>query len=189
MSEIEGRGYILASTVSFLREKAGSDAEVVLAGLSSELKQVLGAVQPAGLYPIRLFGELNQAIVDHLARDDEAKARQVLLDCGRHMGREASNTFLKLLMKVLTPKLIAKKLPDFWKRDFTGGHIEVELGASHLDFKILGMDAHNHLCPVSAGWTGFNLELMGQKISEIQIHNWSLSEPAQDGSWFRLSWD
>lgn len=188
MSEIQGRGYMLASAVSFFRQEAGADADRIIGGLSNELQEVLANIQPAGLYSIRHFGEFNHAVGMHLSDGDEEKAREVLLACGRHTGREASNTFLKLLMKVLTPKLIAKKFPDFWKRDFTGGKIEVDLGPNHLDFKIFDMTGHSHLCPLSAGWTGYNLEMMGQKVTDIQIHDWSLHDSARNGSWFRLVW-
>src|SRR5688572_6499721 len=123
---MQGRGYVLAATVSFLNETVGpAKAQEIFDRLSPDLRRVVRNVQPAEFYPIPLFAELNRAMVEHLAGTDEEKGRQVLLQCGRHTGREASNTFLKLLMKMLTPKLIVKKLPDFWRRDFNFGRIEV----------------------------------------------------------------
>src|SRR5690606_17125201 len=92
-SDMKGRGYILAATISFLRETAGSKhAEEILQTVSPELQEVCRRVQPAELYPIPMFAELNGALVRHLAGNDEAKARDILIKCGRHMGREASNT-------------------------------------------------------------------------------------------------
>jgi hypothetical protein len=188
-SDMQGRGYILAATVSFLRETAGNArADEILQSLSPELQQAVRTVQPADMYPIRLFSEINRALVTHLAEGDEEKAKQILLKCGRHMGREASNTFLKLLMRMLTPKLIMKKLPDFWRRDFTGGRIEVSSRENGLELFMHEIDGYDHCCPLSAGWQEFNLEAMGKTLQTTTIRNWSLANPSQDGTSFEIIW-
>ena len=188
-SDMKGRGYILAATISFLRETAGSKhAEEILQTVSPELQEVCRRVQPAELYPIPMFAELNGALVRHLAGNDEAKARDILIKCGRHMGREASNTFLKLLMRMLTPKLIMKKLPDFWRRDFTGGNIEVKPRENGLECFMFGIQGYDHCCPLSAGWQEYNLEAMGKSLQGTTIRKWSLDEPSRDGTSFEVIW-
>jgi len=188
-SSMQGRGYVLAATVSFLNETVGpANSQQIINGLSSDLRRVVQNVQPAEFYPITLFAELNRALVQHLAGDDEEKARQVLIQCGRHMGREASNTFLRLLMKMLTPKLIVKKLPDFWRRDFTFGRIEVQTSERGLQCFLFDMPGYDHCCPLSAGWQEFNLEAMGKTLEKTAIHKWSLAEPYQQGTSFEIHW-
>ncbi len=189
MSEPQGRGYILAATHGFLLHKAGeTKGAEITAGLSPELKETLATVKPAGWYPVELFGELNRALVDNLSDGSEDSAREVLLECGRYMGREASNTFLRLLMKVMTPNTLAKKLPDFWKRDFSVGRVEVEAISTGLIAKVWAPSTHHHINPISAGWAGYNLEMMGKTIEKIILHGWSLSEPVKDGSAFEFVW-
>ena len=189
MSEPQVRGYILASAQNFLREQAGQEKTAqVVSGLSDDLQAILPALKPAGWYPIELLGEFNRTIVATLAGDDEEKAREVLLDCGRFMGREASNTFLRLLMKMLTPNLLAKKIPEFWKRDHTAGHVEIDITDSNLVGRIFPPESYSHCGPVSAGWCGFNLQTMGKTIEQTKISNWSLSDPAKSGVTFELVW-
>jgi hypothetical protein len=189
MSEPQGRGYILAATYSFLREQAGEEKTAqVVSELSDELQAILPALKPAGWYPVRVFGELNRAVVATLAGDDEGKAREVLLNCGRFMGREASNTFLRLLMKMLTPNLLAKKIPEFWKRDFSEGQVEITVTETNLVGRISPVETHSHIGPISAGWCAFNLETMGKTIDQTKLTDWSLAEPAKSGVTFEFIW-
>jgi hypothetical protein len=188
-SDMQGRGYVLAATVSFLRETVGDrQADEILGTVSPELQRIVRTVQPAEFYPIPMFAELNRTVVRHLAGSDEAKAREVLIQCGRHMGREASNTFLKLLMRMLTPKLIMKKLPDFWKRDFTGGRIDVKPRENGLECFMFDIQGYDHCCPLSAGWQEYNLEAMGKSLQGTTIRKWSLDQPSQDGTSFEVVW-
>lgn len=189
MSDFQGRGYVLASSIRFLQETAGHEqAEEVLNGVSSELQEAVRNVHPANFYPIRLFAEFNRTLVAHLAGSDEDKAREVLINCGRHMGHEASNTFLKLLMRVITPEILVKKFPDLWGRDFTAGRVELKSTDKKLDFHMFDIEGYDHCGPMSAGWVGFNLEAMGKVLENTIIHDWSLDNPSQNGTWFEITW-
>lgn len=189
MSESKARGYILATTVGYLQEQAGEEkARRVLAGLSPELQNTINNVAPAGWYPISLLSELNRALVESLTPKDEDAARELLLNCGRYMGREASNTFLKLLMRMLTPTLFAKKLPDVWKRDFTAGRLEIDVTDGRLLCRIFDAKGHDHIGPISAGYIEFGLKAMGKTIEKTTLHKWSLSEPNADGVWVEFFW-
>jgi hypothetical protein len=189
MSEQKARGYILAATAGFLQKSAGADkADKVIKGLSPELQEALQKMQVANWYPVSLCAELNRALVTHLSGNDETKARDMLIECGRHMGREASNTFLRLLMRMLTPNLLVKKFPDLWRRDFTGGRIEVGATDRSLEAKIWDWPGHDHIGPISAGWIGFTLEAMGKSVEKTIVRKWSLAEPAQEGVAFEFLW-
>jgi hypothetical protein len=189
MSAIQARGYILASTAGYLREVAGEKkAEDALASASPELREALRNTQAANWYPSPLFAELNRLVVATLAGEDEAKALDVLIKCGRFMGREASNTFLRLLLRMLTPKMIVKKFPDIWKRDFSGGRIQISATDRTLECFIFDLPGHDHIGPISAGWMGFNLEAMGKSLEKTSVQKWSLKDPNQDGVSFGFTW-
>lgn len=189
MTELRARGYILATTVGYLRETAGAErADRIIAGLSPELRDAITTVSPANWYPISLLAEANRTIVEALAERNEDKARNLLLDCGRYMGHEASNTFLRLLMRMLTPNLFAKKLPDFWKRDFTGSRLEIDVTEGRLACRIFEARGHDHVGPISAGWLGFALQAMGKTIENTVLHDWSLTAPNTNGVGFELLW-
>lgn len=189
-SDFQARGYILAATFKFLREKAGErKAAEIMETASPALREAARTVTPAGLYPVPLFAELNRTLVTHLADNDEEKGKEVLIQCGRYIGQEASNTFLKLLMRMLTPKLIMKKIPDFWKRDVTGGRVEVHARDNGLECFMYDLDGYDHCCPLSAGWQQYNLEAMGKTLRSTTVRKWSLAEPSQDGTSFEVTWE
>jgi hypothetical protein len=178
MTESKARGYILATTVGYLRETAGPEkAAQIIKGLSPQLQTTIETVSPATWYPVSLLAELNRAMVSALAGKDEASARELLEGCGRYMGHEASNTFLRLFMRMLTPNLFAKKLPDIWKRDFTGGRLEIDVTEGRLICRIFDTHGHDHIGPISAGWIGFALKAMGKQIEKVNLQHWSLSNP------------
>lgn len=189
MSESKARGYILSTTVAYLQEQAGEEkARQVIGTLSPTLQDAISRVAPAGWYPIALLSELNRALVGALAPNDEAAAREMLLNCGRFMGREATNTFLKLLMRMLTPNLFAKKLPDVWKRDFTAGRLEIDVTEGRLVCRIFDASGHDHIGPISAGYIEFALKAMGKTIESTILHKWSLAEPNVDGVCIEYMW-
>jgi len=189
MTELKARGYILATTVGYLREVAGEEkANQTISQVSPELQDAIRTVSPAIWYPIPLLAELNRALVQSVAGKDEVRARELLEGCGRYMGREASNTFLRLLMRLLTPTLFAKKLPDIWKRDFTGGRLDMDVTDSRLICRIFDAQGHDHIGPISAGWIGFALKAMGKEIETTNIHKWSLAEPNANGVEIEFSW-
>ena len=189
MTELSARGYILATTVGYLRETAGPEkAEQIIAGLSPQLREAIKTVSPATWYPVPLLAELNRAMVAALAGTDDAKARELLEGCGRYMGHEASNTFLRLFMRMLTPGLFAKKLPDIWKRDFTGGRLDIEVTDGSLTCTIYDTHGHDHIGPISAGWIGFALKAMGKSIEKVNLQKWSLANPNPNGVVIEYYW-
>ncbi len=189
MTEHSARGYILAATVGYLRENAGADRTTqIIAGLSPQLQQAINTVAPATWYSVTLVSELNRAIVAELAGTDEARAREVMEGCGRYIGHEASNTFLRLFMRMLTPSLFAKKLPDIWKRDFTGGRLDIDVTEGKMIFRIFDSQGHDHIGPIASGWIGFALKAMGKSLEKVTLQHWSLAEPNQNGVTIEYLW-
>src|SRR5262249_23502356 len=129
MSGLQSRGYLLTTTAGFLRSKVGeSDYKNILAKLSPELQQLLGgAVKPAVWYPIALLNELNRSIAATLRRRNDDLARDAFYNAGKLAAREATNSFLRMFLRILTPALFAKKLPEVFRRDFSGGKLVVEV--------------------------------------------------------------
>jgi hypothetical protein len=189
MDDIKVRGYIISSTIGYLRERVGdAEARRVISGLSPELNAVAGDIKSATWYPVSMVSELNRALVTFCAGGDQERAREVLAKCGNFMAKEATNTFLKLLMKMLTPNLFAKKLPDFWKRDCTGGRLVVDVAEERLTCRFFEVRGYDHIGAVAAGYVGFALEAMGKSIERTALHDWSLASPNVDGTWFEIFW-
>jgi len=188
MGENEMRGYGLLSAVTYLRKAAGEQrAKQLLDGLSQETKQALATAKEASWCSSKSVAEVYRAIAS-LSNGDESTAQKNLIECGKHAALEASNTFLRLLMKLLTPTLFAKKLPDLWSRDCTVGKIVVEVHDHKIRNRLLGVAGFDHLGPVAAGYVAFALEAMGKSITKTELHEWSLATPSPTDVWFEVFW-
>lgn len=123
-----------------------------------------------------------------LGRGDDANARDSLIDAGRYVAGEASTTFLRLILRVLTPNLFAKKVPSVWQRDFSRGRAEAEISDKRLVFRMFGISEMDHIPCTAPGFISFAMESMGKSIKSVSVHNWSLQEPCRDGAYFELEW-
>lgn len=124
------------------------------------------------------------------AHDTDARARASLVEAGRVVGENATNTFLRLLMKMLTPRMFAAKLPDLFKRDHQGGgRIEIhrlEERSIHLQIQDIG--GFDHMGPLSEGWFGSALAAMGLALTSVSTTPWSRDAPGPERVDFRAEW-
>src|SRR5262245_57618443 len=118
------RTYLLANTLEFIRETPAITG--VLEELPAAVLDVASKSAPAAWCPGDHYVEVLRKIAA-TANGDQQRARELLIAAGAHVARTATNTFLRLLMKMLTPSMFAQKLPDFWKRDCSVGRLEVNV--------------------------------------------------------------
>jgi hypothetical protein len=187
MAENQMRGYVLMSAVTYLRKAAGEQqAKKMLEGLSPETKQAVASAKEASWCSSKTIAEVYRGIAS-LSNGDEAAAQKSLIECGKYTAQEASNTFLRLLMKLLTPAMFAKKLPDLWARDCTVGKIVVEVHDDRIRNRLVNMAGFDHIGPVAVGYVAFALEAMGKSITKTELHDWSLATAGKD-CWFEVFW-
>lgn len=192
MSGFEVRGYMISTTAEYLQQAAKKrNLKDVLEQASPQLRQTLAEVKHAGWYPVSIVSELNRIIVARLGEDNEDLARKELQDCGRFMAHEATNTFLRLLMRMLTPTLFAKKLPDLWKRDCNSGRLDVNVDAEKktLTCRLMQMDGYDHLAAVIPGYVSFAMEAMGKPVTSAVVDGWSINQPNANGATLTVTWD
>jgi hypothetical protein len=188
MSEFQVRGYTIVNAVKYLKHALGEEgARQVFEGFSPGLQHALTSAAPADWVPVSHISEAHRAIAA-LGKGDEDRARNELITSGRWIANEATNTFLKLVMKVLTPALFAKKLPKLWSRDATCGRYEVDVTEDRLVCRLHEMEEIDHMAPSALGYVTFALEAMGKKIESSKLHGWSLAKPNASGAWFELYW-
>jgi hypothetical protein len=187
MAEKQMRGYVMMAAVAYLRKTAGEQrAMQIIDGLSPETKQALNTAKEASWCSSESIGEVFRAIAS-LSNGDEAAAQKHLVETGKSAAKEASNHFLKLLMKLLTPTMFSKKLPDLWSRDCTVGKIAVEVFEDRIRNRLVDVAGFDHLGPVAVGYVSFALEAMGKSITKTELHGWSLATPGVD-CWFEVFW-
>jgi len=130
------------------------------------------------------------AIADAAEPRDEAAVYQALVRCGEMVGSYATTTFLKLLLKVLTPRMFASKFPDFYKRDQKGGEgLVEEIGTKHVILVARGIKGYDHFGPVTVGWSSVPLRGMGLKGVKVSCSPWSLEAPGPEEVRFTASWE
>lgn len=184
MSDIQVRGYAILHAGAYLRETAGEQA---MDALSPALKQALATATAASWQPVSHVSELFHAVAK-LGKGDEEKARDHLEKCGEYQAVAATTTFLKLVMKILTPSMFAKKLPSLWARDATGGTYEVEVFDDHILCRLKNMEAFEHFAPTSVGYVRHTLKQMGKVVTKSTLHGWGLDKPSSSDTWFDMHW-
>jgi len=190
MGELQARGYLIKNIANYVRDRVGTqDWTRVRQELSPDLRALVdGEIKTAGWYPISQINELSGIIIGTIAKGDEEAARDVFQTCGQYCAREAINTFLKLLLKMLTPALLVKKLPDIFRRDFSDGRLVPELKGNTLICRHYDLPDFKHCAPYSSGFVMASFDAMGKSIEKVSVRNWSLAEPYVDGTCYEISW-
>src|SRR5262245_17702116 len=125
------RGYTLNQTVAFIRSGYydAATTERIMDQLPNEVTLALEKIKPAEWYPREYLIAMLRGIVN--VKNDETKSYEDLVNYGLYVSNEATNTFLKILMKMLSPALFMRKVPEFWQRDHRGsGRIEMDISAT-----------------------------------------------------------
>ena len=188
MSNAEVRGYTIIKTAEYLRQTAGEqEAKRLFNAFTPQTQHAIGTAKPAEWQAAEISSELLRAVAG-LAKGNEEKAKQELVNCGKFLASEATNTFLKLLMKVLTPSMFAKKLPSLWSRDSSHGKFEVDVYEDRIACRMLEMEHYEHITPISVGYVSFALEAMRKTIDRWNMDGWSLKTPNPSTSTFELYW-
>jgi hypothetical protein len=188
MEPFQTRGYFMMTTLKYIREVVPEPKRsAIMRQISPETIRFAETVKPTDWYPVTRNAEVLGAIVAANEGDEEAALKD-LIGTGIFAAQEATNTFLKLLMKVLTPGLFAKKLPSLYQRDNSRGRVTVEADDRRLVCRIDDAAGYRHLGPVSMGWATYALEQMGKKLQDSKIHGWSLATPDPDTVSFELHW-
>lgn len=185
------RGYSVKQQLNFLETQyEPAVSRGLLETIPPDIRQGLRNLKAAEFYPRAYSVALLRAIA--LRHGDKEKAvYDDLVRCGTFIATEATNTFLKLLMQILTPTQFAKKIPEFWKRDQTGGFFEVDTsGAKHgaLKLELCDVEGFDHIGVVSIGWISFGLTAMGKSDVLVTQHGWGLGNPGPKEVGFEVRW-
>ena len=117
-SDLRARAYMARSTAAFMGATFGSrKADQILEGLSSAARAATTELKPADWFSVNVYAELLNALAAQ-SNGNVDDARDNLIACGEYVAREASNTFLKMLMRILTPSLFASSCPRYGDETF-----------------------------------------------------------------------
>lgn len=190
MNNMQGRGYLVEATAQFLKDKIGEQAwNEVRRQASPELQRQLDrGFEPAGWYPVSMFNELIEQLVVRVGQNDEEKVKTTLFQCGQFAATSASNSFLKILLKIMTPTLFVRKAPTMFRRDFTMGRMDVEMNDNSLSARLYEMAELPHVAAYSPGFLAFPLNAMGKNVTDVKLTEWGLDKPYVEGGGFTIEW-
>ncbi len=186
------RGYQLVSMLEFIESPTFTSEQrrAIYAALPGDVSRDRSHYDEMKWYPAYPANELRKAIAS-IHGNDEKKVYDAIEGIGMFMADRATNTFLRLLMKILTPSLFAKKVPDFWTRDNRVGTMTVDtsrLNERRMEVIIRGIGHLDHMVPMSAGFAKFAMTAMGTKDVKIVSKGWSLGVPAPTDGFFEITW-
>lgn len=190
MSGAECKGNCLTGSYEFMRQKYSADqVETMLARVPPAVSTCWKDASDTKWYPAVYYSEAMRVIAEAHPGDIEL-ARQRVLDVGRYVSSKELAGLYKLLIKFMTPRLLAAKLGDFFSRDFrnlarakVSARLDPNGKVMHCSF--VDMEELPYVACAGQGWVLNGLEGMGCKKvrCEGQDHDWH----AADGS-FRATW-
>lgn len=185
------RGYSVKQQLNFLETQYEPDvSRRLLETIPADVRASLGDLKAAEWYPRAYSVAVLRAIASNHGSDEKA-VYDDLARCGTFIATEATNTFLKLLMKILTPTLFAKKIPEFWKRDQTGGHFEVDTSRvknDTLELALRDVEGFDHIGLIGIGWLSYGLTAMGKSNVVVTQKGWSLAKPGPRDIEYHVCW-
>jgi hypothetical protein len=186
MSEKLLKGFSLTTTLAFIDSHyTHEQREQIHARLTPELRNMTSGFKPGDWYPIEYQTQMLRAMASVAEEPTEAHTNAVAL--GRFLSDQASNTFMRLLFKVLTPLIFLKKAPAVWGRMFNFGRFETDAADydnNRVVMLMLDVDGFDYVAPVSEGWIATMFEAVGCK--NVAVHATDLEEGTVRGAGYKF---
>ena len=191
MSDHVVRGYWLTGGVKFLRTYYPAETnERILGALSRTLRSMLADIQPVQWYPRAHHVDMLKAVVS--AHRDENSAFEGLLAYGQLVATDAASGSIRPLIQILTPLLLARKLPDLWASDHQDdGRLESDLAQiddAKLSLRLSAVHGYEHGGVVALGWVKGLLMALGRRDIQVKQSGWSLSQVAPSEITAEVRW-
>lgn len=191
MNEQEIRGYSVARQAAFIDEHFAPEvAKQVKESLPDDVREAIPELKAAEWYPRSYSVEILKAIAGAEDAGEEETYRR-MVECGKFISSEATSTFLRLLLKILTPTMFAKKVPTFWERDMRGGHFELDVSSARerrIGMKLVDVEGFDHIGAVSAGFIEFGMQAVGEPEAKVLQKGWSKDSPAPAEIEYEITW-
>ncbi len=185
------KGYNILSAVEYLKQTYSPEQyERALATLSEDVRDALPGVKQFEFYPRRYFGEIVAATAGLHEEEDDRHA--ALASLGENIARGATNTFLRLLMRMMTPRIFANKAQTIWSKDHRGGIIEADtskLDQNEMVVTIGELEGFKHMNAISLGWMRFGFTAMGCKNVRAELVEGGLEQISPPKIAIRVNWD
>jgi hypothetical protein len=191
MSERTARGYMVQSTVAYI-EKSYDEAsrKRIYESIDPRVREVMRSATQIAWYPVQDLAVMFRAIAAHHQRTD-GKVREALVGVGRSIGETATSTFLKIVLRILTPARFASKMPDFWQRDHRCGSLSAptcEPENRRIVAVLKDVEGYDCIGPVAAGFVLFAFEHLGLKNVRVSF-DWTLEDAGPSEVAYTFTWE
>lgn len=191
MSERSVRGYMFFGTGKYL-ETAYDDATraVILDAMSPRVRGLMAKVDNVTWYPREDISEVLGTIAAYHHQKD-GKEREALEGIGSCICETATNTFLKLIMRILTPSLFQSKLPDFWRRDHKFGALTPSLfdtNQRRMLVSLTDVEGYDYIGPVAQGFMRFALNGVFNYANVRCKYDWDIKNPGPASIDYEFTW-
>ena len=181
MSEQYVRARWLIGGVKFLRSHYSPEVNEHLLGmLPRGLYASLAELQPAEWCERAHHVELLRVIA--AAQRDESATFDSLVAYGQSVGADLAAGVLRPMLAIMTPRLLAKKLPQLWANEHqTGGRLESDI--AHIDdgrlpLRIASAHGYDHVGVATLGGVKGLLGAVGCKDVSVKQTGWRLAQAA-----------
>lgn len=163
------RGAIVIGTLDWLRQTHGAAGyEAVRDRASAEATEVLTSriLLNSSWIPASAFDNINEQIVT-LFHDGDWTATQAI---GAHVAMADLSSYMKVFMRVATPRFILSRFPKIWRHYFSRGELSPSpVEAKHsASFSLVGADGYGRGgCGGTMGWTEAALRKTGATAARV----------------------
>lgn len=186
----EMKAYNVISAVEFLEQNFPDRVDAIRDGFTEPLKTDLTKIGSFDFVPRAYLSEVTEAIANEV--EPGAPRIELLSKLGEHIAHGATNTFLRLLMRMMTPQIFAKKVGAIWKKDNRGGHVvadTTDLGSNKLLLNFSDVDGFAYFRAICIGWMGFAFRRMGAKNVRVSFPDQDANEPYDESVQIAIEWD
>lgn len=185
--ELKIRGMLAKGVADFVdKNYEAAVRDKILQAVSADIRTARPGLQKNDWYPIRYILDYFRAIDSVLG--DPGKTADHLERCGISIASDATNSFMKLLIKVLTIRMFARQFPEFWRKYHSAGTIEYDLSALDDKRVIFHLEPYEYQHLLAMGFLRFVFDALGKKNVRV-AHNCPAGERTVSKLRLEVTWD
>jgi hypothetical protein len=134
--------------------------------MSEPAREMLRTIKREDWMPVEHVGNVASALFH--ASGEREHGYQDMVRAGAAIADYATNTYVRLLIKLMTPKIMASKWPDIWKKSHNFGLMQCQLENDRmLRMTLSGVENYTHIGPVAVGFLTFALKAMNMPDATV----------------------
>jgi hypothetical protein len=146
--------------MKFIEELDAAKREAIRTHVGGTAFDQLAAMSPLDWTELARVERMLDAMVE--ANGGPSTTVEVGDRLGRAIAHAATNTLLRLFMKVATPAMVSKQMKPLWRKFFSFGTFEIEtLNARGAIYTV--EDGFKYAPAVGRGWMGYVMDAIGRR--------------------------